>query len=300
MTRFRRSRASLAARVLAAALLGAGALVAMASPASAHALLERSVPASDSIVDRAPSDVRITFTEPPDPDLSQVDVLDSTGTSVARGPAAVPSGDEHELRVPLRPGLPDGVDTVTWRPTSTADGHSTGGSFAFGVGVSPAGSSPPAGAVIPATPKPSPEAVAGRWLLYAGLAVLLATATMRFAVLRERPRGSRIVLPVAWTLAAVGLLLVAVAEGSAAGVSLGTLLSSATGTPLARQAIALGLTGVAVAVASIRRSDAAIAAVGVGAAAGLLVHAIGGHAGATERNREARALWGNHACRTPR
>ena len=280
MTRPRRSRASVAARVLAAALLGAGALVAMAPPASAHALLERSVPASDSIVDQAPTDVLITFTEPPDPDLSQIDVLDSTGSSVARGPAAVPPGDEHELRVPLRPGLPDGVYTVTWRTTSTADGHSTGGSFAFGVGVSPAGSSPPAGAVIPATPKPSPEAVAGRWLLYAGLAVLLATATMRFAVLRERPRGSRIVLPVAWTLAAVGLLLVALAESSAAGVSLGTLLSSATGTPLARQAIALGLTGVAVAIASVRRSDAAIAAVGVGAAAGLLFHAIGGHAGA--------------------
>ena len=280
MTRPRRSRASVAARVLAAALLGAGALVAMAPPASAHALLERSVPAGDSIVDHAPSDVLITFTEPPDPDLSQIDVLDSAGSSVARGPAAVPPGDEHELRVPLRPGLPDGIYTVTWRTTSTADGHSTGGSFAFGVGVSPAGSSPPAGAVIPATPKPSPEAVAGRWLLYAGLAVLLATATMRFAVLRERPPGSRIVLPVAWALAAVGLLLVAVAESSAAGVSLGTLLSSATGTPLARQAIALGLTGVAVAVASVRRSDAAIAAVGVGAAAGLLFHAIGGHAGA--------------------
>ena len=280
MTRPRRSRASVAPRVLAAALLGAGALVAMAPPASAHALLERSVPAGDSIVDHAPSDVLITFTEPPDPDLSQIDVLDSTGSSVARGPAAVPPGDEHELRVPLRPGLPDGIYTVTWRTTSTADGHSTGGSFAFGVGVSPAGSSPPAGAVIPATPKLSPEAVAGRWLLYAGLAVLLATATMRFAVLRERPPGSRIVLPVAWTLAAVGFLLVAVAESSAAGVSLGTLLSSATGTPLARQAIALGLTGVAVAVASVRRSDAAIAAVGVGAAAGLLFHAIGGHAGA--------------------
>jgi copper transport protein len=122
--------------------------------------------------------------------------------------------------------------------------------------------------------------VAGRWLLYAGLAVLLATATMRFAVLREAPRGLRIVLPVAWALAAVGLALVAAAESSAAGVSLGTLLASATGTPLARQGIVVALTGVAVAVASTRRSDAAIAAVGIGAAAGLLFHAIGGHAGA--------------------
>jgi copper transport protein len=266
--------------VLAAALLGAGALIAMTVPASAHALLERSVPASDSIVDQAPSDVVITFTEPPDPDLSQIDVLDSSGSSVAEGSATVPPGDEHELRVGLRPGLADGVYTVTWRTTSTADGHSTGSSFAFGVGVSPAGSAPPAGALIPQTPKPSPEAVAGRWLLYAGLAVLLATATMRFAVLREGPRGSRIVLPVAWALAAVGLTLVAAAEASAAGVSLGTLLSSATGTPLARQGIAVALTGVAVAIAFIRRSDAAIAAVGIGAAIGLLFHAVGGHAGA--------------------
>ena len=280
MTPSRRSWASVATRVLAAALLGAGTLVATATPASAHALLERSTPGNNSIVDEAPSEVVIAFTEPPDPDLSQIDVLDSTGTSVADGPAGVPPGDEHQLRVALRPGLTDGVYTVTWRTTSTADGHSTGGSFAFGVGVSPAGAAPPAGAVLPETPKPSPMAVAGRWLLYAGLAVLLATATMRFTVLRERPRGSRTVLPIAWALAAVGLALVAVAEGSAAGVSLGTLLSSATGTPLARQGIALVLTGVAVAFASIRRSDAAIAAVGVGAAAALLFHAIGGHAGA--------------------
>ena len=280
MTPFRGSCASVAARLLAAALLCAGAFVATATPASAHALLERSVPASDSIVDEAPSEVLITFTEPPDPDLSQIDVLDSTGTSVAGGAAGVPPGDEHQLRVGLRPGLADDVYTVTWRTTSTADGHSTGGAFAFGVGVSPAGSAPPAGAVIPETPTPSPMAVAGRWLLYAGLAVLLATATIRFAVLRERARGSRIVLPVAWALAAVGLALVAVAEGSAAGVSLGTLLSSATGTPLARQGIALALTGVAVAFACLRRSDPAIAAVGVGASAALLFHAIGGHAGA--------------------
>lgn len=280
MTPSRGPRALVAARVIAAALLGAGALVATATPASAHALLQRSTPASDSIVDEAPSEVLIAFTEPPDPDLSQIDVLDSRGTSVADGPASVPPGDEYQLRVALRPGLADGVYTVTWRTTSTADGHSTGNSFAFGVGVSPAGSAPPAGAVIPETPTPSPEAVAGRWLLYGGLAVLLATATMRFAVLRERPSGSRIVLPVAWTLAAVGLALVAVAEGSAAGVSLGTLLSSATGTPLARQGVAVALTGVAVALASIRRSDAALAAVGVGASAALLFHAIGGHAGA--------------------
>ena len=121
MTRWRRSRASVAARVLAAALLGAGALVAMAPPASAHALLERSVPAGDSIVDHAPSDVRITFTEPPDPVISRIELFDASGAPVEAGGLDRPTRDT--LRLALPEPLSEGTYTASWFAVSTVDGH---------------------------------------------------------------------------------------------------------------------------------------------------------------------------------
>jgi putative copper export protein/nitrogen fixation protein FixH len=112
--------------------------------------------------------------------------------------------------------------------------------------------------------------------------VLLAAATMRFLVLRAPPRGSDVVLPIAWAMAAAGLVMVGSAESSAAGVSLGTLLSSATGGPLIRQGIAIAATGVAVVASRLGRSDPALGGVGIGSAVALAFHAAGGHAGASE------------------
>jgi len=84
-----------------------------------------------------------------------------------------------ELRVAL-PRLADGVYTVSWRTVSKVDGHVTGGSFAFGIGVQP--SSDAAQAAKDGSPSagsaPSPAAVAGLWLLYWGLALLAAAGPL--------------------------------------------------------------------------------------------------------------------------
>src|SRR5215472_16147204 len=153
--------------VLLVAVLALAGIGVLASPARAHALLERSFPAADSSLPSAPQAMLLYFTEAPEPSLSTVLLLDSSGQAVPRvGEPTVVPGDAQELRVRL-PGLADGVYTVNWRTVSKVDGHVTGGSFAFGIGVQP-----PAGSAAAQAAKsgslgsaPAPADVVGLWLL---------------------------------------------------------------------------------------------------------------------------------------
>ncbi|HXZ75356.1 MAG TPA: copper resistance CopC family protein, partial [Streptosporangiaceae bacterium] len=168
---------SLRAAVLAAVLALAGVGV-LASPADAHALLKRSYPAAGSSLPRAPHVMLLFFTEAPEPSLSTVALLDSSGQTVPGvGRPTVAAGNTEELRVAL-PRLADGVYTVNWRTVSKVDGHVTGGSFAFGIGVQAPSGASAAQAARGGSPSagsaPSPAAVAGLWLLYWGLALLVA------------------------------------------------------------------------------------------------------------------------------
>src|SRR4249919_1998906 len=105
---------SLRAVLLVAVLALAGVGV-LASPASAHALLERSYPAAGASLPRAPHTVLLDFTEAPEPSLSTVSLLDSSGRTVPGvGKPTVVPGDAQELRAAL-PRLANGVYTVNWR-----------------------------------------------------------------------------------------------------------------------------------------------------------------------------------------
>jgi copper transport protein len=272
-------------RVGAAALLAATWLVLAAAPADAHALVRSSDPASGALLQTAPAEVLITFTEPPDPSLSVIRVLDSNGRDVENGKAKVPAGDRDSLTVALA-RLPKGVYTVTWRTVSKTDGHVTAGSFAFGVGVSPEGAAPPGGsASIPASPSPPPLGVAGRWAFYWGLAVLLGGGVFLGHITRTLPRGSRAIIGGAWLLAAAGLVAMAVAERSAVGVSYGALFDSHAGRQLLARGAALLVGGIGVGIVLVQRRWTAVPPLGLAAAAGLLVHAYAGHAAAASSQR---------------
>jgi copper transport protein len=261
------------------AVLGAGLLVVVAGqPAAAHALLRRSEPASGSLLQTAPPKVVITFTEPPDASLSIIHVLDENGRDVEQGRAQPVAGAPLELQVGL-PSLLDGVYTVTWRTVSKTDGHVTGSSFAFGVGVAPTGAVPSPGTVLPSTPSPSPLAAVGRWGLYAGLAFLLGGAVLGLFVFGGRLASSVWVLGAAWLTGALGLVLMTIAERSTVGVSYGTLLRSSAGEQLIRQGIGLGVVAIAVVVAAIRPGKIGLILLGLAAAGAMLLHAQAGHAG---------------------
>ena len=252
-------------------------LAASAPAAQAHASLRSSDPAADAILDVAPSAVTLTFTEPPDPQLTVLHVLDSSGKQVEKGSPQPVSGRHFEIREPLG-ALPDGVYTVTWRTVSETDGHVTAGGFSFGVGVSPLGAPAPPGGRMGETPSPSPLSVAGKWSAYVGLSLILAAGTTGILAFGGVLPRRRQILVAASALAAGGVVAVIVAERSAVGVPLGDLLSSSAGHRLEWLAAATAATILTALVSAFRggRLPAIIAA--AAAALAMLARAIGGHA----------------------
>jgi len=271
-------RAGLLAAVLALAGIGV-----LASPADAHALLERSYPAAGASLPRAPHAMLLYFTEAPDPSLSTVILLDSSGQTVPGvGKPTVAPGDAQELRATL-PRLADGVYTVNWRTLSKVDGHVTGGSFAFGIGVQPTSAASTATSGKGGSPAegsaPAPAAVAGLWLLYWGLALLAAAGATGILVFGWRlPRGAPIMVVAGWLYAAAGIVTMIFSERAAAGVPFGELFRATTGRSLLAQAAAVAVCGIAALYTARRPAGPGLAVLGAAAAAALFVHAQAGHA----------------------
>ena len=146
----------------------------LAGPAQAHAGLESSDPADGATLQTAPAQVTASFTEPPDPELSSITVVNAAGQEVQAG-VVQRGAAPRSLAVSLPPDLPDGVYTVSWVVVSEADGHQTTGAFAFGVGVDPGQRTGPA---IPVedTSGPTPLSVVGKLLLYVGIVLGIGTA----------------------------------------------------------------------------------------------------------------------------
>jgi copper transport protein len=266
---------------LASALALAGALVAIGTAAlplraSAHAALVESAPANGELLDVAPEEIRLVFTEPPDVTLTTIEVVDRSGAPVSSGEARPVAGDDHAVRAGLDP-LPDGVFTVSWRTVSTVDGHVTSGSFSFGVGVSPGEVAPvPEGEVE--TPAPTALAVAGRWALYVGLAVLFGGALVGLLVFGARAVARPWILAPAWGLAAIGVVVMTLEERAAVGVPLSTLLDSEPGAALIRLGVAVVVAGVAAVAVALRPGTTTLLLLAAASAAAISIRATGGHA----------------------
>lgn len=119
-------------------MLGLGALAValmLAAPgtALAHATLEATSPQRGETVRQQPSAVVFRFSEPVEGNFGAVRVFDSEAERVDQGDAFHPNGDGQKLAVHLRPGLPDGSYTATYRVVS-ADGHVVSSGFVFSIG----------------------------------------------------------------------------------------------------------------------------------------------------------------------
>ena len=104
---------------------------------SAHALLVRSVPAANTVLEQPPVQVELYFSEALEPTLSSIIVVDSNIRIVDAGDVRVDSSDPTHMTVTLH-ALPDGVYTVSWKALSAIDGHQSGGTFPFAVGAASA------------------------------------------------------------------------------------------------------------------------------------------------------------------
>lgn len=210
-------------RLLIASTLATLATIATGIAAEAHSLVRFTDPADGAILAHGPSVVTITFTEAPDPALSQIQVLDTSGQRVASGRMSPVTGLPTTVSFPL-PQLEDGVYTVSWRTVSAVDGHLATGVFAFAVGTQPIPPIPITPA--PPAPPPSPLGVGGRWGLDAGYGLLLGGVWVDLLAFRDISLAVLLLVGVGDALALVGAALVAEGARENAGTDWSTFLST--------------------------------------------------------------------------
>ena len=181
----RRRAGTLAALTLTAllALIGGGA-----SPAWAHAILERATPAGGTAVATAPSSVTLGFSESVRSDSTSIRVIDERGNRVDTGDAhggPTPS----QVTTALKPGLAKGTYLVSWHVISE-DSHPVVGGFAFGIGQAPSATAATAAANETTKGSPVTRFVFGaaRLLAFGGMALLLGAG---FFLLVLWPAGLR-------------------------------------------------------------------------------------------------------------
>jgi len=117
------------------AILVTACLLALAAPASAlaHAQLEGTIPERGAVVKQEPPAVIFRFDEPVEGNFGAVRVYDANGNRVDEGDAFHPNGEGPRIGVHLKPSLPDGSYTATYRVIS-ADGHIVSSGFVFSIG----------------------------------------------------------------------------------------------------------------------------------------------------------------------
>ena len=175
---------------------------------SAHAVLLRSNPQANAVLDRSPAQVELFFSEPLEPNLSSISVIDSNLLAVDAGDVRVDAADPTRMTVTLHV-LPDGVYTVSWKALSAIDGHQTVGTYPFAVGdvdisaVLSLGQSSTAS--LPFT------ALLSKFLLLASLAILVGQPLFTALVWNPALAPHRVAKPDVWSqlyrIGLIGLLL---------------------------------------------------------------------------------------------
>jgi len=168
-------------------------LLGPAAPASAHAALVASDPASGTIVPDAPNKVTLTFSESVQLISGKIQVLAPDGSRADQGD---PQADGGTVTVPLRTGAGRGTYLVSYRVVS-ADSHPVAGSLTFSVG---AASTPPTESEATESVDPVVRGLipVGKYLGYAGL-VLLVGPVLVLALLWPHRLSRRGPARLVWT-----------------------------------------------------------------------------------------------------
>ncbi len=145
--------------------------------ALAHGLIERAEPPVGGATASAPTRVQLWFTEPIEPRFSRLEVYPA-GSSNRVDLGDVEMEGDRSLTVTMPPGLADGAYLVVWQVLTLSDGHTTSGSYSFGVGV-------PADSTQTLIAERSPLADSARFLSLGGQAVLMGVAVFRWSIRLE-------------------------------------------------------------------------------------------------------------------
>ncbi|MER7374032.1 copper resistance protein CopC [Streptomyces lanatus] len=244
-------------RTLVLLLLAAtGLLLAGAGQASAHAALTGSDPQQGAVVEKAPTQVSLTFSEKVALADDSLRVLDPKGKRVDAGDPANPNGTTYAVK--LHSGLPDGTYTVTYQVVSE-DSHPVAGAYTFSIGA-------PSQTSVSVSDQTAGGGVVGtlygfgRYVSYAGFIVMVGGAAFVLACW-QRGAGVRALQRLtvsgwlALTGATLGLLLL---RGSYTGTGkvgdifdldlLGQVLQTKTGAALVSRLLLLAAAALFIAV----------------------------------------------------
>lgn len=187
-------------RVVASLAVTALALVALATPASAHNAPRTTDPADGATVATVPESVTLTFDGEVLALGSVVEVANPAGDVVSAGEPAV---DDNTVTQALAGDLVAGDYTVTWRVTS-GDGHPIDGTFAFTAEEGTAAPSPTA-EETPTPTETTPEATTEPTADPSDTAA--ETAETAAPADPDEPRAPQAVLATLGILVALGVLL---------------------------------------------------------------------------------------------
>ena len=167
--------------------LGIALAVVCCATAQAHAVLERTTPSQGATLRSQPASVAFYFDESVEASFGAVRVVDANGQDVQTGEVFRPQDHSDAVAIGLRPDLPDGSYTATYRVLS-ADSHPVAGGFVFSIGEPTAGGGESVSAVLDQGGSGGATSVAfwaDRWLGY--LAIGLGVGALLFGVLVGRP-----------------------------------------------------------------------------------------------------------------
>lgn len=183
-----------------------------------HAELKSSVPSAGAHLGIVPRELRLTFTVAPELGFSTVTLVGPGGIAISLGPVRAASESRKTIIVTVPGALTAGTYTVKWK-IAGEDGHPVAGQFDFTVAPGAEGSATGSAASQPGsatsvvagdsaamshgdpTALPSgdgfdaesPGYVVVRWLLYAGLLLIIGPVAFQFAVmgvLRRTPSAT--------------------------------------------------------------------------------------------------------------
>ena len=173
-------------RLAGAGVLACLVMVVLATPASAHAVLEGGSVFDGQVLDTPPEELFLDFNEAVVSPRGGLRIFGSDGERVDEGGTFQTDDAPDIVRVALQPDLADGTYAVTYRVTS-ADGHPVNGAFVFSVGAESGSGDQLLGQVF-SSGADRPWAVLAaivRWVTYAGV-LLAAGAVATVAWLREQ------------------------------------------------------------------------------------------------------------------
>ncbi|PWU24273.1 MAG: hypothetical protein C5B48_07060 [Candidatus Rokuibacteriota bacterium] len=166
-----------------------GLVVVAVSPCAAwaHAYLLHTSPLASAQINRAPTQLALTFNEAVEPRFMIVSVTDAGGHPQTSGAPQRAPTDGNTIVTPLR-HVSEGWYLVYWRAIS-ADGHPVRGAFTFAVGPN---AGPPPQFVIPSLTESATTAplLTLRWLSF--LAIMTAVGLFLLRTVIARPLVSRV------------------------------------------------------------------------------------------------------------